>query len=121
MIVRLPRQLSVMRRPQGSVLPEPSPEQVYEGRLDPVVAYWSGASEAPMRQPLVVDETSVQVWGPWCPECRLEPIVIGPLGQAEYLARVHDATHHGAAWTARAVLAEQIVELLAAGSAGGVR
>jgi hypothetical protein len=114
------------RRPfgGGSVLPEPSSQEVYEGRLRAAPAvvgvnFLDVPLAAPVRAYEPVAAAPVQAWAPWCEQCRLEPVAAYTLGGAEYLARIHDALEHGGGSTARAVPAGAA---LAAGPvAGGAR
>jgi hypothetical protein len=71
---------------------------------------------APARVYEPADEAPVQAWVPWCGECRLEPMVACTQGGAEYLARQHDAVHHGGAWTAEALPAAEVGPLAAGGA-----
>ena len=64
----------------------------------------------------VVAASVSTAWAPWCEQCRLEP-VDGPWtqGGAEQLARIHDAVHHGGAWTAQARPVVEVARLAAGG------
>jgi hypothetical protein len=125
----------------GSALPEPSEIEVYEGRLpeqgrpepsrrEPVVGAnlldgrgaepraWLARSSSAVHATTSTRASASREWAPWCVECRLEPVG-GPwtLQGAEYLARQHDALWHGAAWTAQALPADEVVRLAAGGGA----
>jgi hypothetical protein len=118
-----PRQMAaVLRRPfgGGSALAEPLSQEVYEGRLTrPAAAgvnFLDVREAAPARVYEAADEAPVQAWVPWCDDCRLEPMAAYTQGGAEYLARQHDAVHHGGAWTANAVPAAEVARLAAGGA-----
>ena len=111
--------LAALRHPFGSALREPSQIEVYEGRLPsqvPAQAPVSGANLLDRGLGQVKGRPAPVKYAPWCVECRLEPVG-GPwtLQGAEYLARQHDALWHGAAWTAQALPADEVVRLAAGG------
>jgi hypothetical protein len=136
---------------RGSALREPSPVEVYEGRLpeqarrEPVrrkpvgvnfldgrecVSRWRPMSSGTARLVVPASPSSPSGspsaapagWVPWCGECQ-QPPVGGPwtLQGAEYLARQHDIVWHGGAWTAQAMPAGEVTALVAALPNGGVR
>jgi hypothetical protein len=123
------RVLAVLRHlPLGSALPEPTADEVYEGRLVPsprdeenFLARRLGApvrvlhsSDAPLPQ---------QEWAPWCKECQ-ETHPSGAttdLETAAQLARSHDIDRHDGWWTAEALPAAEVAALVAALPNGGAR
>ena len=69
---------------------------------------------APRRLVAEATDPTPAVWVPWCPQCCQEPVGgPWPLQGAEYLARQHDAVHHGGSWMARAVPQADLARLQA--------
>ena len=122
------RLLAALHLPLGSALPEPTADEVYEGRLVPspragedLLARHLGA---PVRILHLSDDPLPQEeWAPWCKECQeTHPSgVTTDLETAAQLARSHDIDRHDGWWTADALPAAEVAALVASLPNGGAR